>query len=147
MDRLERLAAGLKKRLSFRVAFAVLLPSLLLLGLVYLYRRGGGPNLIPGCPIYMLTGLYCPGCGSGRALYSILHGHFLTALDYNPLFVILLPLIIYLAIQGYLKAVTGRNILPAVSITLNQAWYCTAAFIIYAVIRNIPLYPLTYLAP
>lgn len=147
MDKLEGYAARLKKRLSFRFAFAVLVPLVLLFGLIYLYRHGGGPNFIPRCPVYALTGLYCPGCGSGRALYSILHGHLLNAFDYNPLFVILSPLAVYLVISGYLKAVTGRNILPAVSITLNQACFFTLVIVLYAVARNIPLYPFTYLAP
>jgi hypothetical protein len=27
-------------------------------------------NPLPSCPLYALTGLYCPGCGSTRCLYS-----------------------------------------------------------------------------
>ena len=27
----------------------------------------------PKCPIYSTTGIYCPGCGSQRALHDFLH--------------------------------------------------------------------------
>ena len=35
------------------------------------------------CLFHIITGLYCPGCGAGRASYSILHGRFYTAFRYN----------------------------------------------------------------
>jgi hypothetical protein len=31
------------------------------------------------CLFHIITGLYCPGCGAGRASYSILHGRFYMA--------------------------------------------------------------------
>lgn len=31
------------------------------------------PGNWPGCPFYVLTGLYCPGCGSMRAVWDIAH--------------------------------------------------------------------------
>ena len=37
------------------------------------------------CPILTLTGWQCPGCGSTRALYSLLHGDFVQAFTMNPL--------------------------------------------------------------
>jgi hypothetical protein len=146
-DRLAGIAARLSNSAVFRVCFSVLIPLMIFSGLGYLYFFGNGSNLIPGCPFYSLTGLYCPGCGSGRALYSLLHGHLFQAFDYNPAFIILLPLVIYLVLQGYLKVVTRRDILPGVPITLNQATIFTLFILGYSIVRNIPLYPFTYLAP
>jgi len=37
------------------------------------------------CPILTLTGWQCPGCGSTRALYSLLHGDVAQAFTMNPL--------------------------------------------------------------
>ena len=37
------------------------------------------------CPILTLTGWQCPGCGSTRALYSLLHGDPVRAFSMNPL--------------------------------------------------------------
>lgn len=143
VDRIEGFAANLAHRTGFRVSFAVLVPVLAFLGLSFFYRTGSGPK----CVFYALTGLYCPGCGSGRALYSILHGRILHALDYNPVFVLLLPLVIYLILQGYLKVVTGRAILPMIPLTLGQAQFYTLLTLIYWVIRNIPFSPFIWLAP
>ena len=56
-------------------------------GLLYAYERSGAEL---ACPFYRLTGLYCPGCGSGRAVRALLHGHLLQALSYNYLLDLLL---------------------------------------------------------
>lgn len=142
-DRIESFAVKLTQHTVFRVSFAVLVPMLAFFGLSFLYRTGSGPK----CVFYALTELYCPGCGSGRALYSILHGRILQALDYNPAFVLLLPLVIYLILQGYLKVVAGREVLPMIPLTLKQAQFYTLLTIIFWVARNIPFPPFTWLAP
>ena len=36
------------------------------------------------CLLYQTFHLYCPGCGGTRALYYLLHGHFLTSIKYHP---------------------------------------------------------------
>ena len=75
------------------------LPALLtaggIAGLAYLrsvspYSAGGYPR----CPIYALTGLYCPGCGTARCLHSLLNGDIAAAFAANPL---LPPLLLVLA--------------------------------------------------
>src|SRR5579864_5631489 len=49
----------------------------------------------PPCPVHYLTGWYCPGCGSLRALHQLLHGNLRAAWAMNPLTVILLPFLTY----------------------------------------------------
>lgn len=46
------------------------------------------------CPFKMATGYDCPGCGSQRALHSLLHGEFSQAFSYNPLFILAIPYVI-----------------------------------------------------
>ncbi|TDC94517.1 DUF2752 domain-containing protein [Saccharopolyspora aridisoli] len=48
---------------------------------------------LPPCPIKLLTGFDCPGCGGTRMLFSILHGDFPAALQFNALAVLLLPVL------------------------------------------------------
>jgi hypothetical protein len=43
------------------------------------------PGNFPRCPFLALTGLYCPGCGSTRALHALAHGDFVSSAAYNPL--------------------------------------------------------------
>lgn len=39
----------------------------------------------PRCPIYSLTGIYCPGCGGLRATWDLLHGNIQAAVNQNAL--------------------------------------------------------------
>lgn len=55
------------------------------IGSVSPYTAGG----YPVCPIYALTGVYCPGCGTARCLHSLVTGDFSAAFARNPLLVIL----------------------------------------------------------
>ncbi len=36
------------------------------------------------CLFYLLTGLYCPGCGGTRSVKAMIHGQFLLAVHENP---------------------------------------------------------------
>src|SRR5688572_22304721 len=58
-------------------------------------ERVGIARYYPGCMFNEMTGLHCPGCGSTRALYALLHLDLAQALAWNPLFVICAPLIVY----------------------------------------------------
>ena len=93
-------------------------------------------GIFPPCPLHEYTGLWCPGCGSTRALHQLLHGHLLMAFRFNPLAISLLPLV------GYLVLRRGH-------VTMKPVWIWTllATVVIFGVLRNIPVYPLTLLAP
>lgn len=89
----------------------------------------------PACPVFRYLHLYCPGCGSTRALASLLHGHVAQAVYYNPLFVMLVPGLLVVGGIAYWSAVTKNNLewprvpQPAVTLVL-------AAMVVFAVIRN-----------
>ena len=40
-------------------------------------------GVIPPCPTYTLFGVLCPGCGTSRMLYSLLHLDFSSALQFS----------------------------------------------------------------
>ena len=71
-----------------REIFKIVLVIFLLI--VYLLV-GNHFNIYLFCPIKKFLGLYCPGCGVTRMLYSILKGQFYQAFRYNPLIFISLP--------------------------------------------------------
>src|SRR5690554_4920065 len=50
-------------------------------------------SVYPPCPFHYITRLYCPGCGSLRALHNLLHGHLTKAMSLNPLMVATLPIL------------------------------------------------------
>ena len=53
-----------------------------------------GDNPWPACPFHAVTGGDCPGCGSLRAVRSLLSGDLLAAAGYNVLAVLALPLLV-----------------------------------------------------
>lgn len=58
----------------------------------------------PKCPFHLLTGLECPGCGSQRALHSLLNGDFAAAAHYNLLLVLSLPYFLLYLVLSVLPA-------------------------------------------
>lgn len=65
-------------------------------GIIYYRVDPSSSVFFPKCPFKMLTGLPCAGCGSQRALHSLLHGDVLQAARYNIMVVILLPILFIL---------------------------------------------------
>lgn len=111
--------------------------------LLYFFVEPKNGNL-PGCLFYELTGLYCPGCGGQRSLHALLHGHVLTAINYNLLFVLLLPLLVYflfIFISG--KRYAASSFIYKASFSLGIA----IVVVSFWILRNIPALPFSWLAP
>lgn len=92
-------------------------------------------HLFPPCPFRLLTGLYCPGCGSLRAIHLFLHGHLLAAFRMNPILVLAIP---------------GAGVLLLKRSLAYKVWTPWVALIIlvaYGVLRNIPVVPFSFMAP
>lgn len=51
-------------------------------------------SLFVACPLKSVTGYDCPGCGSQRAFHALLHFRLGEAFRYNPLFVVVLMLLV-----------------------------------------------------
>ncbi len=104
-------------------------------------------SFFPQCPFHTLTHLYCPGCGSQRALSALLHGDVRKALSYNVLFVISLPLLVYSAIV-YIINVFGRK--PVSQKLVYSPFFiqiCLWTVVLFFVLRNLPLPLFAYLRP
>lgn len=99
---------------------------------------------MPPCPFRVLTGLYCPGCGSTRCLSALLHGDLATAMAMNPLLVAALPLVALMALNAAGWRPQGGE--PAWRLLGRPtAWLWT--LLGYAVLRNLPWWPFVWLAP
>ena len=101
----------------------------------------------PRCPLLVLTGLYCPGCGALRAGHALLHGHLGDALGYNPLLVVALPVLLYVLAGHLTDSLAGRRLLPRPTMPGRASWAVVATILVYGVARNLPFFPFSALAP
>jgi len=101
---------------------------------------------LPPCPLRVLTGLYCPGCGSTRCLHALLHGDLALAFTMNPLLVIAAPVLVLMALRagGLLPTwAPWERVLAVARRPRPWLWLLLG----YAVLRNLPWPPFAWLAP
>lgn len=97
----------------------------IIVGLIYYFFDPAGNSIFPKCPFYWLTGLKCPGCGSQRAIHSLLHLDFESSIKYNTLLVFSLPIIIIL---GYAELKRTQN--PTLYLKLHNVKFIWGYFIV-----------------
>ena len=142
--------AGIENRIAGPVAqrFVYALLALAIataLTIVYLVDPRQ-PGLYPVCPFLGLTGCYCPGCGTLRALNQLMHGNFLAALGYNPYTILALPVIAYSFATGGLRAY-GLPAPPRIFIPSPLIWALLVAVLAFWLVRNLPFASFSFLAP
>jgi hypothetical protein len=110
-------------------------------GLIAVYATFDPESLsfFPSCPFHSITGLYCPGCGSQRAIYDLLHANFLAALSHNPLIVLGIATGLYKAIL-WLKYPNSKAAPNNLFYYKNTPWIILILVIGFWVFRNIPLF-------
>ena len=123
-----------------RVLVGVTAPAFVLLACRWLLRGGG---LL--CLFYELTGLYCPGCGSGRAAIALLHGRVLEALSHNALFFLLGVPCGTLLVWEYLRFVFPGLGLKKIELPVWTARLALGMIAVFWLLRNLPGFEL--LAP
>lgn len=101
------------------------------------------PGHYATCPFLALTGLYCPGCGSLRALHALTGGHIGEALARNPLTVTMVVLLAGMFAAWSVRSWDGRprrTVAPAWLI-----WSLLGVVLAFWVLRNVPGW--TWLSP
>jgi hypothetical protein len=96
----------------------------------------------PRCPFRLVTGLYCPGCGTGRALHALVHGDLSAALRLNVVAVAAIPVFLALGVRAALRP---ERALPRLPLALQLALYALLAAFLVA--RNLPFPPFVGWAP
>lgn len=98
----------------------------------------------PTCPLLYLTGFWCPGCGSLRALHDLAHGDIIGAVGMNILTVLAVPYLIW-RWGAWLAQSLGRPLRRRLAAPWI-IWSVLAVIVSFAVARNIPVF-VPYLAP
>lgn len=102
------------------------------------------PGHYPLCPVLAVTGLYCPGCGSLRAVHDLLHADLAGALARNPLTVAAVPLLL-LAWVSWGRRLAGRRAAHPTAVPAVAVWGLLVVVLGFTVARNLP--GLTWLSP
>ncbi len=92
-------------------------------------------KFFPVCPLYHLFHIYCPGCGSTRATFYLLDGDIYGVFRSNPIY---LPVILISILMVFM---------PRVMLRPRIVWSCVTAIFLFWILRNLPWYPFTLLAP
>jgi hypothetical protein len=107
-------------------------------------------SFYPKCTLHSQTGLHCPGCGLTRSVFSLLHGEVMQALAYNLLWPIILPIFLWgIGTSLWNSLSPDRPIhlrVPQVLLAI-WPWLLVGTMFAFGILRNIPVYPFTLLAP
>jgi hypothetical protein len=126
------------KNKSIKITISVVVMLLLLTGMVIFYVFDPETHaFFPQCMFLMLTGFECPGCGTQRAIHSLLHFDFRKAFSYSALMPFLVP---YILIGTYLAFLGGRERFPRLENILFGKWAAVIAvscIVTYGVLRNV----------
>lgn len=89
--------------LKHKLGNIAILILILTLGAIYFIFDPGASVYFPKCPVRLLTGYPCPGCGSQRAIHALLHGDIKGAAEYNILVVMFVPLLVLMFFSSFYR--------------------------------------------
>jgi hypothetical protein len=126
-----------------RALLGIALAAVALGGAIALYAVDPAADWLPKCPLFQMTGWHCPGCGATRAAHALLHGEFGRALSMNPLLVCVAPpAAAYWMWNRHRHGAAWSTSIPARAVLV-----VLIVMVGYGVLRNLPWYPFTLLAP
>ncbi|SHJ25721.1 Protein of unknown function [Nocardiopsis flavescens] len=102
------------------------------------------PGNYPTCPWLLLTGTFCPGCGTMRAIALTTHGDILGAISMNPLLALLAPYVLWAYVR-WIAATVRPPTAPPRPTPVWFLWTLTITITVFWVARNLPWF--SFLAP
>ncbi|HQX55291.1 MAG TPA: DUF2752 domain-containing protein [Pyrinomonadaceae bacterium] len=103
-------------------------------------------SVLPICPLFSVTGIACPGCGLTRGFHALFHGDIISAIDFNLLVPVWAVIFAYVVLSLSLLSIRGRGLRMWVT-DPKFLWGFLIVLVIFGILRNIPVYPLTFLFP
>jgi len=129
-----------------KILHAGLLVFILGLAVLFFLLNPSENQLFPKCVFNSLTGYYCPGCGSQRAIHNLLHLDLAGVVTYNFLFLPAVLVIAYHYSHSLLNKKFGWK-LPNILYKKYTPWIIFGIILLFWLLRNLPVYPLSVLAP
>jgi hypothetical protein len=94
------------------------------------------PGHYPTCPFLALTGQWCPGCGSLRALHALTQGDLAAAAGLNVLALASLPLLAVIWLRWTRRSWTGAQ--RAHPPPAAWLWMLAVVVVVFGLVRNLP---------
>lgn len=89
------------------------------------------------CPLYALTGIYCPGCGGMRAVNDVTNGNLRAAISSNVLVLTLLPMVVLWWLTSLRDRWRGASVVPLARRHGTTLTYVIGAVaVLFAIVRN-----------
>lgn len=124
----------------------IFLIIIFVLAVLFYFLNPAEHEIFPKCIFHSVTGYHCPGCGSQRAIHSLLHLNFTSVVHNNFLFLPAMLVLMYHYIHPILNKFL-RWKLPNIFYFKSTPWIILGVVILFWVLRNLPFYPFTILAP
>jgi hypothetical protein len=90
------------------------------------------------CPLYALTGVYCPGCGGLRGVNDLTDGHLGQAASSNLLLVLAIPFAVVLFVRWGYAAWTGRDLRVVPVLPAGVKAGLIVLVVAFTLARNLP---------
>ena len=87
----------------YKYRYIIIFVFILALGIIYYIFDPSASIIFPKCPVMSITGYPCAGCGSQRAIHSLLHLNLHDAIRYNFLVVLFIPIVSILIFASAFK--------------------------------------------
>ncbi|MFA9377729.1 MAG: DUF2752 domain-containing protein [Lachnotalea sp.] len=91
------------------------------------------------CLFHKLSGLYCPGCGGTRAVLSLIHGHPIASIQYNPIVMYGLLIYAWYMISNTIELLSKKKLKIGMKYSDSYFWVGLGIIIVFFLIRNILL--------
>jgi len=94
----------------------------------------------PRCPLKLLTGYECAGCGVQRSFHSLLHLRFVEAFRYNALFVLSILYFLFLIILKYSES--SRSKKKLLNFFFSKKWllFLIIIVLLFSLLKNTDCY-------
>jgi hypothetical protein len=90
------------------------------------------------CPLFALTGVYCPGCGGLRAVNDLSNAHLGQAASSNLLLVLAIPFVFVLFARWGYATWTGRDLRVVPVVPAGVRVGLVVLMVVFTVARNLP---------
>lgn len=113
---------------------------------LYFFWNPSENSFFPKCPFYTLTGIYCAGCGSQRAIHQIMNGQIITGIRHNYLLIVVIGVLSYKTLLYILNKIYNKSHFDIFHKPIATKIILIIVLLFWT-LRNIKIFPFTELAP